>query len=199
MGFLSGIFGGGKSSFTLPDRETRAKIDELSAFGKSPVTGPSEAGKLTLEDIRLQQQRAQEQQAELSQAQTATALSNQALFGGGASSGAAERLGRQSLKSGAEARQGLFGDFGRIRTTALSQDLANEQARRDRAREQALQGELNLLGARTSAELGRAGMDAQRAASKKALFGTLATAAGYAFGGPLGGAAAGTAATAATK
>ena len=198
MGFLSKLFGGGGATFTLPDREARARIDELSTFGKSPVTGPSEAGKLTLQDLQTQQQRAQEQQAELESAGVATGLSNLALFGGGASAGSAERLARQGVRSGVESRQGLFGEFGQMRTQALAADLANEQKRKDAARMAALQGELNLLGARTSAELGRAGMAAQRSASKKALFGSIATGLGYAFGGPLGGAAAGTAATAAT-
>ena len=126
----------------------------------------------------------------------ATGLSNLALFGGGASGGSAERLAKQGLRSGVEANQALFGQFGDIRTKALASDLANEQKRRDQARQAALNAELNLLGARTSAELGRAGMDAQRRAGQKALgagigsiagsfFGPVGTAAGGVLGGAL--------------
>jgi len=191
MGLLSGIFGGGsKTSFTLPDKEARAKIDELSTFGKSQVTGPSKAGELTIEDIARQRQLALDKSAQLGQSGQQTQLSNLALFGG-AGGGAGERLARQSDKQQQLTNQGLFGQFGGLETQALASDLANEQARRDSARNAALQGELGLLGARTSAELGRAGIDAQSKAQRGQLFGTIGTIAGTAFGGPLGGAVGG--------
>jgi hypothetical protein len=184
-GMFGGVFGSrGRPSFQLPDREARAKIDELSSFAKSDITGPSQAGALVLEDVDAQKLSALNQLAEQQQSQQATGLSNLALFGGGAGGGSAERLSRAGLQQGIQSRQNLFGEFGDIRRRSMQEDLFNEQARRDAARQQALRAEMDLLGARTSAELGRAGLDAQRRASKYGLVsGLFKTGAAAAAGG----------------
>jgi len=117
-------------------------------------------------------------------------LSNMALFGG-RGGGAGERLARQSGIQGELTRQGLFGDFAGLRTQRLAGDLASEQQRRDQARRDALNAELGILGARTSAELANRGADAQRKAQRGQLFSTLGALAGNALvpgaGGMIGG------------
>ena len=192
MGLFSKIFGGGGSPtpFTLPDKEARAKINKLSEFSSSDITGPSQAGQLTLDDLERQRQDVFNQQARMQQRDLSGQLSNMALFGG-RGGGAGERLARQSGIQGELTRQGLFGDFAGLRTQTLAGDLASEQQRRDQARRDALNAELGILGARTSAELANRGADAQRKAQRGQLFSTLGALAGNALvpgaGGMIGG------------
>lgn len=175
---ILGLFGSSKpTSFTLPDKELRDKINKMQAFGESEITGPSRAGELTLEDLERQRQDVFNKQAQMQQRDLSGQLSNMALFGG-RGGGAGERLARQSGIQGELTRQGLFGDFAGMRTQALASDLANEQQRRDTALARSLGAESSLLGARTSAQLANIGAAAQRKASRSGLFGSLGSLAG---------------------
>jgi len=188
MGFsLKRMFGGRptQANFNFPIGEVRKKIDELSSFAKSPIEGPSQAGQLTLDDIKRQQGVAQGGLAEQQQAGLSTALSNQAMFGG-SSRGGSERLARASQQQGIQSQQGLFGEFGDIRSRALRSDLANEQSRRDRARDQALGRETGILGQRIAGELAKTQMQAQRDAERSGRMGRAFGALGGIFGGQRG-------------
>jgi len=188
---IFGLFGGDDPApFVLPDKEARAKIDQFQNFGQSAVTGPSQAGQLSLDELDRQKQLSLGQAAQAGQAGQATGLSNLQLFGG-AGGGSGERLTRQAGQRQQVGTQQLLSDFSGQRSGLFAGDLANEQQRRDRAKEQALQGELGILGARTSAELGRVGQAAQKRAQRGQLFGTLGTLAGIGLGGGVGGGLAG--------
>ena len=188
---IFGLFESDPVQFTLPDKEARAKINQFQEFGSSDVTGPSQAGQISLDELDRQRNKALEQASQSAQRGQATSLSNLGLFGG-AGGGAGERLSRQSQQGLQRGNQQLFSDFTGQRSQVLGQDLASEQARRDRAKEQALQGELGILGARTSAELGRAGIAAQNKAQRGKGLQAIGTLAGFGLGGPGGAALGGT-------
>lgn len=185
---ILGLFGSSKpTSFTLPDRELRQKIDAMQTFGESQVEGPSRAGQLTLEDIERQRQDVLSRQAQLQQRDLQQQLSNQALFGG-RGGGAAERLARTSGIQGDLSRQNILGQFSGLKTRALASDLASEQQRRDTALARALGAEQGLLSARTQGQLANIGAAAQRKASRSGLFGSLGSLAGLALAPSTGGA-----------
>jgi len=179
----SGLFGGGSSSpFQVQTGAADAKIKELQDFGNSDITGPSQGAQLGLSELDRQKGLAIQQAAQAGQAGLSSGLSNLGIFGG-AGGGAGERLARQAGQREDLGQQQLQSNFAGQRSGLLSQDLFNEQERRDRAKQQALQGELNIISAKTSGELARIGADAQRRSQRGGLFGALGgLAAGALFG-----------------
>jgi hypothetical protein len=161
------------------------KIGGLQSFAESAIEGPSQAGRLIQEDIDRQQRGVFDRQNVLQQRDLQNQMSNIALYGG-RGGGAGERAARQSMIRGEETRQGLFDEFAGIRTGALASDLSNEQSRRDQARRDALNAEMNLVGTRSSSELARAGIQASRDAQRSAMLGQKLGAIGGLFGGKRG-------------
>jgi len=179
---IFGLFTSDPEPFVLPDQRLKALIDKEIAFAESPITGPSQAGQISLDELDRQQQLAQSQAAQAEQAGLASGLSNLQLYGG-AGGGSGERLARQARNRGLFGQQQLRSDFSGQRAGLLAGDLGREQERRDIARRTGLESELGLLGARTSAELGNRAAKAQRAAAIEGSLGSLASIGLFAAGG----------------
>jgi len=162
----AGLFGKKRQSsqFNLPDKEIRSKIDRFQEFGESDITGPSQGGQVGLDELDRQRGIARQQASQSAQAGLSSGLSNLSLFGG-AGGGSGERLARQSGRNEQLGQQQISSQFAGDRARLLSGDLINEQNRRDSALTSALSGEQSIFGARTSAELARVGIDAQRQAA----------------------------------
>lgn len=179
---LMGLFGGGAPSFNIQTGAAEDKIKRMSDFGQSDITGPSQAGQLSLDELDRQRGIALNQAGQAGQTAQASALSQLGIFGG-AGGGSGERATRNTLNQQAVSDQQLRSDFAGQRSGLLSGDLGNEQKRRDDANRQALSGELGILESKTSAELARVGQAAQRKASQGGIFGSLLGAgAGYLLG-----------------
>jgi hypothetical protein len=173
-----GLFGG--DDFVLPDQKIQAGIKNLNQVANREITGASQHGQIALDELDSRRGKALQGAAAAGNASTATQLSNLGIFGG-AGGGAGERIARSTSNRQQTADQQLRSDFSGQRAGLLAGDLQNQQQEKIDARNQSLQAELGLLGARTSAELGNRGAKAQRGK----LFASIGATAGSALG-PLG-------------